>query len=734
MSPLLVGIAPIGGDPDQLYRPVKSELARSLRSGRLPFWSDRFGVGTPLLAESHAAALYPPNWLAYGLLDVSTAYRLMMFLHVIATVATTSAYARHRGLTPEGSALAGLVMALGGFTASHAGHEPFYHALPFVPLVLLQAERYADRGRLAFMAMLALAWAAQIALGHYQIPMWTGGLALLCGTERILTGGKPLMRVAGLVAGLAWGVALVSVPVAASAELVRVSGFERSPEQLMRYAFPPRHWPQPALPLFFQGRRDAEGSRAVAEYWGALNGSEAEATLYIGTFPFVVACVGLLAGRRYGNLGLWPVVSALAFGLAVLPRLWPDAYRVVLGLPGLGLFRAPGRCTLITAMGLALLAGRGLDLSIGRSRIVLGTGLALVLAALGLVPVLQAWSTLPSYRAYLGPESFATRLALSVGCWVVALGLLAARRRGWVGPSVVLVVAAIELGALFYRAPVTWGWSANFPEASPIFARLAREEGVGLVGGPLRGVPVLGGWAAAAPVLGLTPPPPNYLLKGGRGTGASDQDFLRTCQRLGVTHVIDAGREAPDDLIAGPDPALDRCLDGSPSTRWRLWRTSAAFPAARVALRATEVPDWPSLYSRVSNSLDPSETWYLPLDLPPDGPGPRATRAEVLSWDGREAVVDHDGTCDLIVRRAYYPGWMARVDGGPEIPVGKIDVGLQGVRLTGAGQSRVEFIYKTTYLNFTTPVSLGALVLALLALLLGRRGDGAIDRHVPQAP
>ena len=56
---LLVGYEPVGGDPDRMYRPLKSELARALDEGRLPFWSDRFGLGVPLVAESHVAAFYP---------------------------------------------------------------------------------------------------------------------------------------------------------------------------------------------------------------------------------------------------------------------------------------------------------------------------------------------------------------------------------------------------------------------------------------------------------------------------------------------------------------------------------------------------------------------------------------------------------------------------------------------------------------------------------------------------
>ena len=108
---LLVGYEPVGGDPDRLYRPLKSELARSLAAGELPFWSDRFGLGVPLVAESHVAAFYPPNLLLYRVFDVSTAYRLSMWLHYVALVATTYGYARCLKLSPWGSALAGVAFS-----------------------------------------------------------------------------------------------------------------------------------------------------------------------------------------------------------------------------------------------------------------------------------------------------------------------------------------------------------------------------------------------------------------------------------------------------------------------------------------------------------------------------------------------------------------------------------------------------------------------------------------------
>src|SRR5437879_3087900 len=120
---LLVGYEPVGGDPDCMYRPIKMELARALRAGGLPFWSGRFGIGTPLVAESHVAAFYPPNWVIYRALSAPAGYRLALWLHFVAVVVTTYLYGRALGLSPWGGSLAGLAFALCGFQTSHVSHE-----------------------------------------------------------------------------------------------------------------------------------------------------------------------------------------------------------------------------------------------------------------------------------------------------------------------------------------------------------------------------------------------------------------------------------------------------------------------------------------------------------------------------------------------------------------------------------------------------------------------------------
>ncbi len=200
LSPVLFGYAPLGGDPELMYEPIKVELSRALVAGGLPFWSDRFGLGVPLVAESHVAAFYPPNWVFYRFFDVATAYRLTMWLHMLGLVVATFAYARSLAICRVGAALAAIVFALCGFQAVHSVHEPFYHLMLYFPLCLLLADRYAITGRLVWLAGLAMAWGAQITLGHFQIQMWTAGLVLVAGGWRALVGAGDIPRKLGRIA------------------------------------------------------------------------------------------------------------------------------------------------------------------------------------------------------------------------------------------------------------------------------------------------------------------------------------------------------------------------------------------------------------------------------------------------------------------------------------------------------------------------------------------------------
>ena len=717
MGGLLVGYQPIGGDPDLLYRPIKAEYARALAEGRLPFWSDLFGLGTPLVAESHVAAFYPPNLVLYRLLGVDAAYRLSMWLHFVATAGLTYAYARTLGLSAWGGVLAGVSFALSGFQASHSGHEPFYTAVAFLPLSLLLVERFMAAGGVAWLAGLAMAIGSQLTLGHFQVPMMTEGLVLLTALWRAGVDRRPWTRAIGVGLALAWGGAIAAVQLGLTRELTGFIAFDRAIEFLMTFQFPIEHWFQPALPHLFTGLVGP----GLLGYYGTLKTISDEAWLYVGTIPLILACLALAAGRDRA-LRPWRWIVGGSLVLATMVSWWPDGYWAILHVPGLGYFRAPGRYTLLTCLGLCLFAGRGLDRSISRRRAGIGLMIAVAIgAAAGAAGV--AWSGRPDVRAVLG-DSRTPLLIGSAVAWAVGLAAVAAWRGGRVGPWAPTLLAALELTILYYRSDIEWGWSIPIPEASPALTRLAEEPDVGLVRtSQTNDIVVRAGQAVAYPYLGIFPPAPNFLLEPAVTPGLPNAIQRRWLWRFGVSHGIWEGTEPTprSELIyVGPDPVLDRLVgdhpDAPPERTWRVERYPGAAPPAHVATVLYVADDWFEMYPTLSNRNSLDEVWYLREDRPPESPGPRANSARLLRWDGRSGEVEHDGTCDLVIRRTFYPGWFARADDGPEAPVRKADSGLQAVHLPGAGTTRISLEYRPTGLPRLATLSLAATGSALLVL------------------
>lgn len=717
---LLVGVEPVGGDPDRMYRPIKAELARALAEHRPPYWTDRLGLGVPLVAESHAAAFYPPNHLVYSVFSVSAGYRLSMFSHYLLMAGATFGYARRLGLSPSGAGLAAVGFCLCGFQAIHSSHEPFYHALAYLPLCLLLAEWVMAEGRFLAIVLLAMVFAAQLSVGHFQIQSWTAELVVLTGLWRTVGAPRRALRLLGLVAGLAWGAAIAAPQLGPSWELARFVGFDaRSFSELAFYDFPLAHWSEPIIPTLFRGIPGGP----EAPYWYSQGATGYESCLYVGTIPLILAVIGLCVSGGRG-LGLWGLVASAAFALAVMPSVSPRAYEWVVALPGMGLFRAPGRFMALTSLGLCLFAGRGLERPERIGRAWLGVALSwLILAVAAWWAV--SWALRVDHVAALGGARLWMSLGLAGLTWIAASILVAAWLKGRIGPGVLMVATAAELGALYYTSTTDWGWSIDVPGQSPILSRLADEADAGRVVGPLRNLPLRFGAAPLYPYTGFTPPPPHSLFEPltqrSMAITPAGGNLLR---RFGVTHGVWDGPvddESVETLLLRPDPVLDRLVSrpaGSPPhPTWRLVRYQNPMPQVRAATKMRIAADLASLIGGLTRDLNPSVVWYEAKGRPPADREPRASSARVVGWDGRTAVVEHDGPCDLVVHRTYYPGWLVSIDGGPERPVSRAELGVQAVHLEGRGTTRARFAYRPTNLRLT--LWLGGMGLASALACLG---------------
>jgi hypothetical protein len=734
---LLVGYEPAGGDPDRLYRPLKTELSRALREGGLPFWSERFGLGVPLVAESHVAAFYPPNLLLYRLLDVSTGYRLSMWLHYVALVATTYFLGRSMRITSWGSAMGAVAFTLCGFQTIHSSHEPFYTLMPYLPLALAIAERFLTTGRGAWLALLALVLGLQWTLGHFQIQMWTSGLVVLCGIWRAALERLNWKRAFGTLVAAGLGMALAAVQLGLSWQFASlVSQTDRSVDERSFYSFPPAHWFELALP------RPVRELRLGAEdpYWFGERTTGFEAACYIGTIPLVFAIAGYCRRPVGSSAVLWRLIAPVGFALATMPRWWPEGYARLLEVPGLGYFRVPARYTLLTSLGLALIAGEGFDRALAAIRFRLGLLAALAFAGCA---AFAAWRW--SLRVDVHLPSTMIGIASGIGwgalAWLFAVIVVVAWRTTRLDSWAPLAAAAIELGILFHLGTTQWGWSIRLPQQSRVLSELARERKLGLIGGELENLPLWINAGTALPYLGFAHPEVNRLLvalqkrwlRADPGAPASQAEWnvlrrwLRRCQ---VTHLVGHGmapQSSGEELGRWRDAALDRIVYRRPDEPiarvWSIVRLDEPFPEALVAARAETSPDRRALMDRLSFFDDLDRAWFLADDRIPARPPARLAR--LVSWDGRAATVEHDGPCDLIVSRTFDPGWQARIDGGPEQPVVRVNGGLQGVRLQGGQIERVTLRYRPPHMILWAALSLVSaatlVVLAAVSLMRSMR-------------
>jgi hypothetical protein len=184
-------------------------------------------------------------------------------------------------------------------------------------------------------------------------------------------------------------------------------------------------------------------------------------------------------------------------------------------------------------------------------------------------------------------------------------------------------------------------------------------------------------------------------------------------------------------VLEAVDPALDRLASGRAGRPWRVIRLPEPWPAARVATEAALAPNRIEMAGFLSSLPRPEVVRFLPADFRPrTGEPPGGSRGRLLAWDGREAVVEHEGDVDLVVVRTDLDGWSARVDGGHWTPTVPADGGLQSVRLEGSGTRRVRFRYWPTHFERLAAVSIGS---ATLAVVLAATGFSRRRRLGPTA-
>lgn len=441
------------GDTFLYFYPYWHAAAEALWQGRVPLWNPHIFMGAPFIANSQVGFFYPLNWPLWLLLPAPYAVSASVVLHVIlAGVGTFILARRQLGLSATAALLAALAFALGGYLGAQVEHVNQLQGLAWLPWLLAVAgggrEAHSQRQLTLTVLSAGAILAMQLVAGHTQsafisvtallifrvangFPVktkprdtlsyvgnaghWRDEVEADGWSARLLTAvGAPVVTV--LVAGL-----LGTVQLLPTLELSRLSGRGGGlpVNEVVSFSLHPLTLPQALLPRY----------------------GEVVFTEYVAWAPLVVLLLAAAGAWQWRRAGTARGSLALAAGgLFLALGRFNLVYLLLAQAPGFSYFRAPARWLALYALGLALLAGLGLDVLRGvqgptvsvRSRRALwwGTALIMGLIVLGFLAVPLGGVIRVGQEAPVVAPTW-----LQVGAWAVelavALAILWRLPRAW---------------------------------------------------------------------------------------------------------------------------------------------------------------------------------------------------------------------------------------------------------------------------------------------------------------
>jgi hypothetical protein len=382
---MLRGFAPFGGDErapwtilqwDALaqYFPWRHFASQSLHRGLLPLWNPFQFSGTPFIANAQSAVFYPLN-LPFWVFNTAYAFGISAFLHALLASFSTYFLARRWNLSQGAGVVAGTIYAFCGYLSAWSLLPTLLTTAAWLPLCLLLFEKASDDEKLGASSFwLAICLACALLAGHAQIFFYI----LLALALR-----QPFLRrtwrgMAVLLGSVALALGLSAIQVLPTLELARIGHRVASTPT-------PGDWN-------FVRERALQWSElralllpAEPTQLGSLN----ENFGYVGLGALLLGVLGLfwarktafhsevdVLGNRAAPVARFPIWLSsrpknFALALALLGVLYALATPVsrffFFNFPGVSQMGGTGRVLLLWSLGVALLAGFGIDFV--RSRI-----------------------------------------------------------------------------------------------------------------------------------------------------------------------------------------------------------------------------------------------------------------------------------------------------------------------------------------------------------------------------
>lgn len=745
--PLLAGESLYFRDLGLIFFPLRKLALDGLGQGFVTWWNPYVHEGAPLPIP---AVSYPFDLLQL-LAPSESGISASLVLHLPLAALAFLALARSLGLAPAAAAGGAVVYALGGFGLSTVNTYIYVQALAWAPVVVLALGRATARGRARDLGLAALATAVLVSTtaAEFALQAMALGVALGLPVARLprcwvgdtaLTAGRALA--AGLLrAGVALALAAaLAAPILATFRS-QLEGTERgagfATEVVLAHSIHPLAWLQALVAGFFFDPYDVAN-----RYWGQnffSRGFPYFLTLYLGPLALGLAAGALairgasfaapLRGLRVRLAILVPLAAIAALGS------YAGLAPLVEAVPALRAFRYPQKLFYTVHLGVALLAGLGLE-AVGRGArrpLLAAAGLGAALAALPLLPAAWPsgldWFARGFFPPGLGPQAVANDLgfmlvdgatggAIALAATLAALALRASGHPALAAGLLPALLAADLLRAgAGLNATVTPAFFRLSPEAAALASAL-RASGLRVftcdVAGSAsyrafrrehRGRHELATFALLRESL-----TPNYNVDARVPTALS----------LDLTMMVPGARvTSPQEALCGDPGALVPRLSAA-SVGHVLALDPLAHPAL-VGVARVPLPASPGLALHVYR-LDPPPPALVEVE------GGRLLA--VAERPGRlVARVEAAEPARLIVRQAWARGWRAAVDGA-DAEVSR-HAGRHLAVGVAAGAREVILEYAPPGLPAAAVAALGAAL--AVALLLARRRPGGTGAGSPGA-
>jgi hypothetical protein len=342
------------------HYPTRAYSTEQLRSGNFPLWNPYLSGGMPLAADPNNLILHPIT-LLFLVLPLPLAFTASILLQYLLAAWGMFRWGEEEGLGREAALLAAMVYTFSGPLASCGSLQNLLSSWAWIPPALYALARYRRTGSRWAMAAHATALAVQLLSGDLVAAGSTIVVGIFLGlpgpdSARTSATARILPSIGG--AFLAIGMALVGILPAR--EMLAASGRAGGiplPDALT-WSVPPLRLLELLVPSLYGDPTTLQ----PASYWGGLvfqKGYPFLLSLYLGAVPLLL-CLAAFGGGRAKKaipLGAFTLMAVLV-SLGKSGGIYPLLYRFV---PLVSSLRYPSRFMLCTSLGVALLAGMGMD-------------------------------------------------------------------------------------------------------------------------------------------------------------------------------------------------------------------------------------------------------------------------------------------------------------------------------------------------------------------------------------